>query len=86
MKLIIIGAVWCPSCLVMRPRFDIVKRELPEIEQVRYDIDFDEESSNYHVGNILPVMILMNDQNEEMGRIIGEHKTEEIISKIRELI
>lgn len=86
MKLIIIGAVWCPSCLVMRPRFDIVKRELPEIEQVRYDIDFDEESSNYHVGNILPVMILMNDQNEEMGRIIGEHKTEEIISKIRGLI
>ncbi|MDD2495758.1 MAG: thioredoxin family protein [Tissierellia bacterium] len=82
MKVIIISAVWCPSCLIMRPRFESVKKEYFNIEFKSYDIDLDEEPEIYNVGNILPVFILINDDNVELGRLIGEQKKEELIKML----
>ena len=84
MKVIIISAVWCPSCLIMRPRFESVKKEYFNIEFKSYDIDLDEEPKFYNVGNILPVFILINDENVELGRLIGEQKKEELIKMIED--
>jgi len=80
MKIVVISAVWCPSCLVMRPRFEEIIKKYAEIDSVSYDFDFDEVSV-YNPGSILPVFILIND-DIELGRLVGEHKLEEMINLI----
>ena len=78
MKLISITAVWCPACLIMRPKIEKIKKEF-DIEYIDYDFDIDEEMINdLNVGNILPVFIMM-DGNKEIKRLVGEKKEEEIL-------
>lgn len=82
MKLIKINAIWCPACLIMRPRFDQLKTIFPHLEQEEFDYDFDEEKiERYNVGNILPVLIVL-DNDKEITRIIGEKSLEELITVV----
>ena len=75
MKVIRIGASWCSSCLIMKSRVDEVLNEIPKIEILNYDYDFDSEKvEEYNVGDVLPVYIRL-DNNE---RLIGEKSKEEI--------
>lgn len=86
MKLIRISAIWCPACLIMRPIMNEIEKESPSIEHIEYDYDLDEEEvSEYNVGEILPVFILM-DEEKEIKRIIGEKKKEEILNSLKEYI
>ena len=82
MKIIKVSALWCPSCLIMNDIIDEVVNE-KSMELIKYDYDYDAEIVNkYNVGNILPVLILINDKNEEIKRIVGEHSKKEIIEFI----
>ena len=82
MKVVKISAVWCGSCIKMKNIWREIEKEY-DFEVINYDYDFDEEEvSKYNVGNILPVSIILNDENIELERIIGEKKKEEIISII----
>lgn len=75
-KLLVISAVWCPSCLIVKKNLKKLKEEYSNIEVNYLDYDLDEdEVSKYNVGDILPVMILEND-----SRLIGEKSYDEIIS------
>ena len=86
MKVISISAIWCPACLIMRPRIDKVLKNFPNIEQVVYDYDIDEEIIEaYQVGTTLPVFILL-DEEKEITRIIGEKSEDEILTILRECI
>lgn len=82
MKLIKISAIWCPSCLIMEKVWKNLEKELPEIEFISYDYDLDDEVDNYNPGDILPIIILENN-NQELTRFIGEKTKEEIIEGIR---
>lgn len=83
MKLISISAMWCPACLIMRPRVDKVLKEFPNIKKEEYDYDMDEDIVvSYEVGTTLPVFILM-DNDQELVRIIGEKKEEEIMEILK---
>ena len=81
MKIIKLGAVWCPGCLESRPVYKEVEKEL-NINIIEYDIDMDEEAEEYEVGNKLPVLIILDDNNKEIKRLIGEKTKEEIIEFI----
>ena len=84
MKIIKISAMWCPSCLIMN---DIVNDvvEANNIELIKYDFDMDADIVNkYNVGNILPVIIKIDDDENEISRIIGEHSKKEIEEFIKE--
>lgn len=77
-KIIVISAVWCPSCLILKKHLKRLKEEYPDIEIETLDYDLDEEEvSKYNVGDKLPVII--NNGN----RLIGEKSYEEIISFLR---
>ena len=79
MELIVISAIWCPSCLILKKHLKRLKEEYPNIEIKMLDYDFDEdEVKEYNVGKILPVMIY-ND-----NRLIGEKDYDEIISFLKE--
>ena len=70
MKVVEISAIWCSSCLVMRPKYEkIYKKYNLEVEKLDYDTD---DISEYNVGNILPVLIV-NDK-----KFVGEINTKEI--------
>lgn len=82
MKIITISAIWCPSCLVMRPRFEAITKKYPSIDYKTYDYDLDDGAKSYHPGNILPVFILIDKDNNECGRLIGEHSVNDLLELI----
>ena len=50
------------------------------------DIDMDEEkTSQYGDLDILPVVII-SENEKEIGRIIGEHSKEEMLQRIKEVV
>lgn len=86
MKVLKFTAIWCPGCLVMRPLWNKIKAEYPEIELEEYDYDMNqEEVKKWNIGNKLPVAIILDDQGNELTRIIGEKSKQEIMQIIEEL-
>lgn len=82
MKIIKIGAVWCPGCLVMKKVWNNVLRDYRlDIIELDYDMD-NVEVCKYNVGKVLPVVIFLDNNGNELERLIGEVKED----KIREVI
>ena len=76
MKIIKVGAIWCPGCLVMKRVWNnILKDNDLNITELDYDMD-SEEVKKYDVGNVLPVVIIMDKDDNELERLIGEKKRE----------
>ena len=77
-KLIVISAVWCPSCLILKKNLKKLSEEYNiNYKMLDYDLDED-EVKEYNVGNKLPVMCYKD------KRLIGEKSYEEIVSFLRE--
>lgn len=76
MKLIRISAIWCTSCILTYKYFNEIKEKYPNLEYEELDYDTD-DIEKYNIGNILPVLLVMND-NYEVARIVGEKNTKEI--------
>ena len=81
MKLLVISAVWCPSCLILNKQLKEINKNI-EIEKLDYDLDSD-KIEKYNVGNTLPVLILEKD-NIEIKRLIGERSKQEIEAFLNE--
>jgi thiol-disulfide isomerase/thioredoxin len=77
MKIIKIGAMWCPACIIVNRFWDELANNNKDIEFIKYDLDFDEEEvSKYNDLDILPVVIA-EEENKEIKRMVGEHTIEE---------
>lgn len=86
MKILYFGALWCPSCLVMRPIWKKTAKQF-EIELIEYDYDFDEEEvTNFDITGKLPTCILIDDKGNEVTRVIGEKKQEKLVEIIEQLL
>lgn len=84
MKIERISAVWCPSCLLMKSRWEHIEKNYPKIQFIDYDFDLDEdEIEEKNIGKKLPVCIIYKN-NQEVGRIIGEKTEEELKNFIEE--
>jgi thiol-disulfide isomerase/thioredoxin len=84
MKVIKIGAIWCPGCLIMRPRWQDIEKEI-NLDSVYLDYDDDkEEVLKYNVGKILPVFIFLDNNGIELTRLIGEVSKKKILETIEE--
>lgn len=82
MKIIKIGAIWCPGCLVMKKIWNnILKNNELDILELDYDMD-SEEVSKYDIGKILPVVIFLDKDGNELERLIGEKKESELIEVV----
>ena len=82
-RVIVISAVWCPSCLLLKKSLKKLQNDYDiSIETLDYDFDED-EVRKYSVGDILPV-IVVKDENKEKGRLIGEKTYEEILEFLKE--
>ena len=86
MKIIKIGAVWCPACLLMHKVWSKLKEEFPDLEIINYDIDMDEGiETKYNVGKTLPVIIFLTEKDAELDRLVGEKSYDEIKAKLLEV-
>lgn len=86
MKIIRFTAMWCSSCLIMKKRW---KKVLPNFNIEINDFDYDEDVAardNYQVGNILPVLIVVDDANQEVARLVGEMKEKALEESLRKVI
>ncbi len=78
MRMIRFTALWCPSCLFMRPRWDKVFAAYPDVPILTYDFDeCPEEVAHWKIGPILPVLILEED-GKEITRLTGEKSIKEL--------
>ena len=84
MKIIKIGSSWCSGCVVMRPIWEAIEKEM-KINSVYYDFDIYEDmlKEKYQIGDKLPIIIFQDDQDNELERVVGEIKKDDLIEKIK---
>lgn len=83
MKIIKIGALWCPACLITNNALDKINKNY-DVEIVSLDYDFNEEEvSKYNVGETLPELIFIKD-DKEVKRLIGEKNYKDIEEVLKE--
>ena len=77
MKIIKIGAIWCPGCLVMKKTWKNILNDYNNLDITELDYDMNnEEIKKYNLGKVLPVVIFLDDNENELTRLIGEQKEE----------
>jgi len=76
MKVLKFGAVWCSGCLVMKPRWVEIEKELSWLETEYFDYDKDKEAvEKYKVDKgTLPAFIFLDKEDKEILRLHGEQK------------
>lgn len=86
MKIIKINAMWCPGCLISKSIWNEIEQNYPKHEYVSLDYDLDEEEvEKYNIGDILPVVIIEKN-NIEIKRIIGEKNKKEILDEMSDIL
>ncbi len=88
MQLLKFGAIWCPGCLVMKPRMEELLKEFPEVDSPYYDYDENLEVAKKWNVKKLPTFIFVDKNGNELDRLIGEIKESDMyehIEKYKEL-
>ena len=82
MKLIKFSATWCGPCKMLEQRF----KDYTRYEIEKYDVDeVDEEVlSKYNIRNV-PTVLIMDDNDNELGRLSGLFDISELDAKLDEL-
>ncbi|PIR13625.1 hypothetical protein COV49_01580 [Candidatus Falkowbacteria bacterium CG11_big_fil_rev_8_21_14_0_20_39_10] len=84
MKILKFGAVWCMECLVMRPTWEEIEKELPELKTEYYDADEHPEAlKKYNIKDV-PVFIFLDKDDNEILRLEGAQNKEELIKLVKE--
>jgi thiol-disulfide isomerase/thioredoxin len=85
MKVLKFGAVWCPGCIVMKPRWQKIETELPWLETQYFDYDQDKVMvEKYNIGRDIPVFIFLDKEGNEFNRMKGEIDKKDLIKFLEE--
>lgn len=86
MKIVIISALWCPSCLIMISRYQHLKDEFKMFEFQELDFDNNkDEVLKLGVFKTLPVLLVYSDQGQELTKFVGEKSYKELAEKLTNL-
>jgi thiol-disulfide isomerase/thioredoxin len=84
MKVLKFGAIWCTECLVMKPMWQEIEQELPELETEYYDADDNPELiKKYGIEN-LPVFIFLDKDGKEFRRLKGVQNKKDLMMMVKE--
>lgn len=87
MKILKFNAIWCSGCIVMKKIMKEIEEEYPNIEFISYDYDLNiEEVEKYNIGSIIPVLVFLDEKDEEKARLIGEKNKNEIKQVIESML
>jgi thioredoxin 1 len=82
MKILKFSAEWCNPCKALKKV--LTEAQLPvEIEEIDIDQKPD-ESAKYRIRGV-PTMVVLDDKQNELGRIVGLLSADEIKKKINEI-
>jgi thiol-disulfide isomerase/thioredoxin len=86
MKVLKIGAEWCPGCIIMKPRWAEIEKERSWLETEYFDYD---ESpgivEKYGLEEaVLPTFIFLDKEGEEFLRLTGEKSKKELVEIVEE--
>ena len=85
MKVLKIGAIWCPGCIIMKPRWEKIEKENPWVKTEYYDFDENKEiMEKYNVDDVLPVFIFLDKDNKEFLRLKGEVSENKLLEILEE--
>jgi len=80
MKVLKFGAIWCQACLVMKPRWEEIEKELPWLKTEYFDYDKSKDTiKEYNVGDEIPVFIFLDNNGKEFDRSKGEIDKQKLI-------
>jgi len=83
MKVLKFGAEWCSGCLIMKPRWREIEKELPWLETEYYDYDQNQEMvKKYKINETLPTFVFLDQKNKEITRLTGEFSKKELLEMI----
>ena len=86
MKILKFNAIWCSGCLVMKKAMKEVEELYPNIEIESYDYDMDTDMvKKWNIGEIIPVLIFLDEKENEISRLIGEKTKKEVIKEIERI-
>ena len=86
MKILKFNAIWCSGCLVMKKTMKEIEELYPNIEIESYDYDMDgDQVEKWNIGEIIPVLVFVDENNNEISRLIGEKTKKEIIKEIERI-
>ncbi len=84
MKLLKFGALWCKECLVMRPMWNEIEAEIPELASEDYEADdYPDLLKKYEVKDI-PTYIFLDKEENEFMRLTGLQNKEDLIKIVKE--
>lgn len=79
MKVIILSAIWCPACLIVKSTIRKIQKDYPMFQPLFIDIDEEETlASKYEPLKILPVFIIEDEEGNVIKRMSGELKKDVI--------
>ena len=84
MKLLKIGAVWCKECIVMRPMWEEIEAEIPELVAEYYESDEHPDLLKKYDVKDVPTFIFLDKDNKEFLRLEGLQNKEELIKIVKE--
>ncbi len=85
MKVLKFGAVWCPGCLVMKPRWKEIETEHPWLETEYHDFDQEKDIvEKYQITSTLPTFVFLDKEGHEFLRLNGEVEKNELVEIINQ--
>jgi len=79
MKIFKFGAVWCPGCIVMKPRWQEIEQELPWLKTEYFDVDESPDMKQKYNIDDVPMFVFLDKKGQEFKRMQGEISKEELI-------
>ena len=69
----------------MKPRWQEIEKEIPELKTEYYDFDKDKEMvEKYNIDTTLPVFVFLDKGGDEFLRLTGEAEKEKLVGIIKE--
>ncbi|NCN07567.1 thioredoxin family protein [Candidatus Falkowbacteria bacterium] len=84
MKILKIGAEWCPECIIMRLRFAEIEKEMPELKTEFIDIDKNNDIKKIWSIEDIPTFIFLDKNGQEFLRLQKLVEKEDLIKVIKE--
>jgi thiol-disulfide isomerase/thioredoxin len=84
MKVLKFGAVWCPGCIIMKPRFAEIEKELPWLLTEYFDVDEHRDLVEKYKLEDFPAFLFLDKEGREFQRFYGEIEKDKLIKFILE--
>lgn len=84
MRILKIGAEWCPECVIMELRWREIEKQFPDLKIETIDIDKNPAIKKERQVEDIPTFIFLDDNGQEFLRLEKLVETEDLIKIIEQ--